>query len=194
MTFVMLGIGFTILLAPVVVYILTLPNNVELAWPVLFPVAIFSFFAYVLISSSLKMFTTYSITGKGIGLYIPPFHKRNFTIEQIKEVNRISPDETRKIIEASIIEQNSFSESGDLIGYIQMLRKRSPAFRYFTIAPTAKVTTSGPKETITSLDIKSKEGCILLTLKNEEKYFLTPDDPGHFEVAFHQMHPDSDKK
>ena len=154
-----------------------------------FPIAIFGFFVYVMISSSLKMFTTFTISDKGISVYTPPFHTRMFNKDQIREIKLLSAEETRKIIEASILEQNSFSESADIVGYLQMIRKRSPAFRYFTITPTARVTTAGQKETITSLNVKSTGGSITLTMKDDAVYFLTPANPEKFETTFRQMHP-----
>ena len=72
-----------------------------------------------------------------------------------------------------------------------MIRKRSPAFRYFTITPTAQVATTGPKETITSLKVKSTGGSITLTLNNGEVFFLTPHGPEKFAKIFSEFHPNS---
>ena len=187
--FIPIIIGFAILLSPVIPLLFSPPaeNEFQFGWLALIPIAIFGFMTYVLIASSLKMFVSYTIFDDGITIYKPPFHKRTIMRWDIESVIYATPEETRQQIEDIMMEQNSYGESADLVGFIQMLKRKSPAFRYYTIVPQATVTTVGPKETITSLEVKPTDGSIILKLKSEEVFFLTPQQPIEFKEAFEQQ-------
>lgn len=187
--FVLVTLGFVILLAPVIA-IVFLPGDdlpKEFSWYALFPILIFGFFTYVLVMSSLKLFTRFTITKNGISIWQPPFHRKVVDKEDIKSLDLLTAEETTQLISKSLKEQDRLAESSDVVGYIRELKTRSPAFKYFTIAPQAKVATVGPKERITFIRVKKTTASILLTLKDGKVFYLTPKDPEGLKGAFDKL-------
>ena len=85
-------IGFIILVSPFIAIYLDPDDQFDFSfsWFAPIPIAIFVFFTYVLLSSSLKMFITYRISTDGIRVITPPFRSHLFGTAQIEKVKRFS--------------------------------------------------------------------------------------------------------
>jgi len=177
-----IGAGCAILLAPVVAILLDPPDAGfwKPHWTMIFPVVLFGFFVYVIFASTCKMFTSYRIHPDGILIRVPPFHSRLFRREDIRQVQLLSASETHEIIAKSLEEQNRFSGTSDIVGYLRMIRNRAPEYRYFTIAPRVTLRGGERQETIMSVRADTQGGSILLWMKSGKLYYLTPEDAGGF--------------
>jgi len=186
--FIGIGGGYLILIISIVAP-LTFPDGETpgLGWGLFIPFLFVLFFLYVLTASLFKMFLIYTVSNEGITIYSPPFHSRLLPFGQILSVTLLDENESRKLIEASILEQNSYGESADLAGYVRMLRKRSPLFRYFTIAPSARVSTTGAGENITSLKVHSTGQIVVIKMKDYREYYLTPERADAFKLTVERM-------
>ncbi|XOV94939.1 MAG: hypothetical protein ACFHWX_09560 [Bacteroidota bacterium] len=170
-------IGTIILLACYVPFIF---GMVPLAWEALVPGLFILFFTFVLVASAFKLMIRYDVIPDGIRIYKPPFHKKLIPYKDIKKLVLHNDEEARQLMEKLMLEQNSFSESMDIVGYISYIKKNTPAYKYFTYAPTVRVTTAGAKEQITSVKVLSKAQFITLILNDESFIFLSPKDPVGF--------------
>jgi hypothetical protein len=177
--------GVAILLAPVIAILVDPPEAGFWTphWILIFPAAIFGFFVYVLIASACKMFTAYRVLPEGIRIRVPPFHDRLFHRQDILQVQLLSDKETHELITQSLEEQNRFSGSADIAGYLRMIRKKAPEFRYFTIAPMVTLKGSGRREAITSVSAPTTGGSVLLRLRSGKRYYLTPENAVGFRQA-----------
>lgn len=189
----MLLVGYLIIFAPVIAMIID-PSGANIDFSgnwyfALFPILIFLFFLYVITASVLKMFIKFTISPKGISIYKPLFHSKHVRMEEIDELSYLNEKETSHLIRDSILEQESFKDSMDIFGYFNMIKKKSPAYKYFTNAASAEVTAVGPKERLTSLKVKSGGEIIFLKLKNGDYYYLTPAKPLEFKMYADQMKP-----
>ncbi len=189
--FLMLLIGYLIIFSPVIAYTID-PSGINIDFEgnwyfALFPLSIFLFFLYVITASVFKMFIKFTISSNGISIYKPPFHNKLFKKENIQSLLYLNEEETRELIRNSIKEQESFKDSADIVGYFQMIKKKSPLYKYYTNTATAEVSAAGPKETITSLKVKSGGECIILNLKNGETFYLTPANPKEFKNYFDKV-------
>lgn len=188
LVFFMLFIGYLIVLSPVIAYLID-PTGLTIDFSgnwyfALIPIAIFTFFLYVLTASFFKMFIRFTINKKGITIYKPPIHQRHFSLSEIKHLKLLNEEETSELVRNSIEEQEQFKETYDIIGYIKMIIEKAPAYRYYTHTATAKVTTSGPKEQIQNLNVNAGGKCLILELRNGEMFYLTPAEPGAFKAFF----------
>jgi hypothetical protein len=104
-------------------------------------------------------------------------------VSDISTVEHLNPDDTGLFFEALMQEQHSFADTADIVGYVRMLKKESPSFKYFTLSPRATVSSVGPKERITALNVSSGGGMIVVCLKNNEFLYLTPANPEGFKAA-----------
>lgn len=179
-TFVGIGAGFAILAVAVAGPLLLTPSDQLTFGPgLIFPAILVVFFAWVLGMAALKLFMTFCVTRDGILVRIPPLHRRLIRFDELEEVRHATDEETRGMIEGALREQAGYEGSSDAAGYLRMLRKRSPTYRYFTVAPRATVT----NERITSLGVPSAGGMIALKLRGGEELYLTPQDPSGFKEA-----------
>lgn len=186
-TYIMMSVGVLILLlSSVLPLILGWEEftQMEFSFLSLIPITIILFFYYVMIRSWLNLYTRFSINHSGLSIWKLPSHYRNFHKTDIETLEYLDEERTKEIVEQSILEQQKFSDEVDLSGYFQYIRKNIPVYKYFTLAPTGKVTTVGPKDTITNLQIEeSKTGIIKLTLKDGSYYLLSPQHPKAFHEA-----------
>lgn len=176
-TFRMVLVGYLILIVCVGLPILFAPKDeLQFHWALLLPLAIVLFMLYVLTDSMMKFFTSFVINENGVKIFLPPFHRRNIPRNQIENVKIFDVEESRQIFEDLIKEQFAVKEDMDIARYVRLLRKKAPAFKYLSIAPSATLTTKGQMEHLTSLNVKSKERMIMMKLKDGKNLYLSPDD------------------
>lgn len=183
-----ISVGFLIILSPIIaIYLTEGIDGFSWGWAILFPGGLFAFFTYVLIASLFKMFITYSINNDGLTIYKPPFHKKQFSWDEIEAVELLTGEETKKQMEDLILEQNSYGDNEDILGYIKMIRNKAPYYKYYTQSPSGKSIHKGEKDTLVSLKVNDMEGIILLQLKNGRTHYLSPENPKQFLSVFLQF-------
>ena len=179
-----IGIGFLIIFLSIgLPLLMSTEQEMSWNWGLLIPGIIALFFVYVLVASTFKLFVQYRVGVNGITIIKPPVHRRVILKEEIESVEYLNTEDASSFVAASIQEQNSYADSSDIVGYIRMLRAEFPAYKYYTMSPTAAVSSVGPKERITSLSVRSPGGMIVLRLRNSEEFFLTPRNPEAFKMA-----------
>lgn len=188
----MIFIGFCILLMPF--YFIFFIENQEIKFnkelffsPISFPILLTLFFSYVLIASSFKMFITYSLTKEGLIIFKPPFHKVLFCYRDIENIVLLSEEECKNLIESSVINQNKFLIENDLLGYIKMIRKQAPYYKYFTLAPVLNIQTVGNKEIIRNANSLNNSCIIKIHLKSNNFFFISPENPILFYEEFKKL-------
>ncbi len=187
-TYIGLSAGFIILFVSTLLpLILSEPGDIEISWILVFPIIFVGFFYYVMISSLLKMFIIYKIHTSSLTITKPPFHRRVIWKKEIESIEYLDEETTRKMLDESIMAQNQYGQDSDIIGYIQLLKRESPYYTYYTLIPTAKVIAVGPKERITSLNVKAGTGMIQIKLNSGEMFYLTPETPQLFIETVHKL-------
>lgn len=160
-----------------------------ITWELFIPGIFLLFFGYVLVASAFKLFITYYISENALRIVKPPFHRISIARTEIKQLVLVTDKEAEQLMENMMMEQNEFAATGDLIGYINYLRKHTPTYKYFTFAPTMKMTTVGPRDLITSMKVTSTTQYIILTLSNDKVLFLSPKDPIGFMEKYNKLSP-----
>lgn len=177
----MVGVGFLILFLCIGLPLLLMPKgDFQFKWPMLFPVVICLFFTWVMVASLFKFFIAYTITPRTIEIYLPPFHRRRLFYSDIKSIEVLDAEASKKVFEDSMKEQNNIQQSMDLDGYIRMIRRKSPHYKYLSVTPRATVVTKGRHEQIKKVKVSEKEKMVLLTLKDGSPLYLSPDDAEGF--------------
>lgn len=161
----------------------------DITWELFIPGLFLLFFGYVLTASAFKLFTTYYLSPNGLRIYKPPFYSIKIPYSEIRQLTLVSDKEAEQVIEQFMMEQNELAQSADLIGFISYLRKNTPAYKYFTFAPTLKVTAVGPKDLITSVKVTSTTKYLILKLTKEKILFLSPRDPIGFMQKYNELKP-----
>lgn len=167
-------IGFIIWLVCIIPFAFV---PVEITWQLLIPGIFILFFLYVLVASTFKLLITYYLSDKGLRIYKPPFHKTFIPFSDIQQLVMVTDKESEQLMEKLMLEQNEFGQNYDLVGYIKYIRKNTPVYKYFTFAPSAKVSTVGPMDRLTSVQLKTITRFIILSFTNGKFIFLSPKDP-----------------
>ena len=188
MTFVMLTVGYLILLSPLIPFAFFPEERHKFSeWNLLFPGVIFYFFMYVLTASLLKLFMRYDVKTNGIHIYRPPFHRFIISKDDLENVEYINSEDTSKVIGKSIEEQENFAENKDIIGFLKYIKEKSPLFRYFSIASSVKVNSTGHSNQYSNLKVYHEGGILRVKLKNGEEYFLSPRKPKKMHETIQKM-------
>ena len=101
------------------------------------------FMLYVLTDSMFKFFMSFIINENGVEIFLPPFRRRKIPGNQIENVKILDVEESKQVFEDSIKDQFALKEEMDIAGYVRLLRKKAPAFKYLSVAPSATLTTKG---------------------------------------------------
>ena len=149
-------------------------------WGLLFPLAIGGFMLFVLTASVMKFFISFRIDERGLRIFLPPLHRRWIPAGSIRSVRVLDAEEAKRLFETSIREMFSLGENADLAGFLRLLRRKSPAFRYLSVAPAAAMTTAGPKRHLLSLKVYSRQRMVLLGPQGGQELYLSPQDADAF--------------
>jgi len=103
-----------------------------------------------------KLFMTFIIKENGVEIFLPPFHLIKIPGNQIGNVRILDVEESKQVFEDSIKDQFALKEEMDITGYVRLLRKKTPAFKYLSVAPIATLTSKGQMEHLNSLNCKIK--------------------------------------
>lgn len=132
------------------------------------------------------MFISYQIKHDGIEAFRPPFHKKLFRYSDLLDAKLVTQEQAAELINHTMEEQNSYATSADIIGYFKMIRKRSPVYRYFTF-------------TVKPIDPRlkgeqTKGGMIVLFMRDESVYYISPIHPERFMVSLNKIWPNQGSK
>jgi hypothetical protein len=170
-------IGYLILIVCVGLPVLFAPKDeLSFHWAYLIPLAIVAFMLYALTSALMKFFASFTIAENSVDITLPPFHRRRIPADQIAAARILDAEESRSVFEGAIREQFAIKEDPDIARYVRLLRKKVPAYKYLSVAPSATMATRGQMEHLASLKVKSKERMVLVKLKDGKELYLSPDD------------------
>lgn len=173
--FIGISVGYLILFTSIGLPLLLTPvGDIEGQWGLLFPAILVLFFFYVLTASLFKSFLSFQVTKEGIHIRRPPFFHKLIPAREIKNITVLNVEESNKLFRDSMMEQEGYKDSADIVGFIRMLKNKSPAYRYLSVTPSVSATTVGAKDKITSLKMLSQERMILLELTDNQFYYLSP--------------------
>lgn len=147
----------------------------------LVPVLILLFFFIILTLSFFKFFITYTVTNHGLILIKPPFHKRIIKPRDILQVEILTEQQTLDILAHSVSQSNDSIESGNISGFLDVLKKDYSRYRYFTIVPKPIVTQND--EIIQPEDVETSNRAVILVLKPKKVLYLSPKRPVDFKKA-----------
>jgi hypothetical protein len=158
-------------------------------WGLFFPLAIGLFMLFVLTASVMKFFISFTVSEQGFEISLPPFHHTRITGNQIRSVRALDPDESKALFDASIREMFALGDNADTTGFVRLIRKRSPAYRYLSVAPAAAVSTTGRREQLASLKVFSRQRMVVLTLQDGKELYLSPADIDGFVRSLERFLP-----
>lgn len=182
--------GYAILGVCIILPLVLAPrDDLHFHWAFLLPAAIVLFMLYALTSSLFKFFASFIISTGGLQISLPPFHRRIIPSRDIAEARILDAEQAERVFEAAIREQFAVKEDLDLARYVRLLRKKAPAYKYLSVAPSATMTTRGQMERLSSLSVKSKERMVLLTLTDGGELYLSPEDCDGFMHALSAVLP-----
>lgn len=176
----MVLLGYLILLVCVgAPLLLALKESPRIHWGMLVPLAIVLLMLYVLTGATIKFFASFLIDEAALQILLPPFHRRRIPRSRIRSVTVLDAEQSRQLFDSSIREQFAVQQQMDLVRYIRLLRRKSPAYRYLSVAPSAAVATRGRMRSPVWLKVRSKERMVVVDLV-DEKLYLSPDDVDGF--------------
>lgn len=178
---VILFAGFLLVFVSVAVPIVSLPGgNVAELLPLAFPMALGLLFSVVLIGSAIKFMISYVVTDAGLMIQQPLHGTKNMAWDEIQEVQLINSEASRELLEQGMKDQFRTRETGDISGFVRMLKDKSPKYKYFTMVTRADVVSTGNSGHLVSLNMKTEEEMIYLKLADGSSYYLTPRNPQSF--------------
>ncbi|MCB0396706.1 MAG: hypothetical protein KDD36_08640 [Flavobacteriales bacterium] len=180
-TVIGITMGFLILLVSTVLP-LVLPSEEPLKWhwSMGFAIIFVGFFYVVMISSLLRLFTRFEISNRGI--LIRPMLRPSVQLSahDIASVELVTAEDYERLTADMMNEEERIAKSADLIGYVQLIKRKSPEYKYLSVTPVVATISSGNREAIHTKKVRVHHDICMITLKDGNRLFISPKNERDF--------------